>query len=77
MSLSVFEHEGRVRVREWISKDLGDAGPTKADFLLSVPPNTRAIGFGKALPKGGNGRQIDISSITDADLETIVWGNKE
>jgi hypothetical protein len=41
-----------VLVWEWLSTDLGDAPPTDADFVLSVPASTIVIGLKKPPPPG-------------------------
>lgn len=63
---------GRVVVREWVSNDLGDVPPTNTDFVIRIAENTSVGGYRQAPPRGANDRRIDISTITEDDLDNGV-----
>jgi len=63
---------GRVIVREWVSNDLGDVPPADTDFVIRIAPNTSVGGYRRTPPRGADDRRIDISTITEDDLDNGV-----
>jgi hypothetical protein len=60
--------DGKVRVQEWRSPDLGNVQPTKNDFVVILTPRTSISNLKDPPTSDAQPRALDVTRLTDADL---------
>jgi hypothetical protein len=60
--------DGKVRVQEWRSPDLGNVQPTKNDFVVILTPRTSIYNLKDPPASDAQPRVIDVTRLADADL---------
>jgi hypothetical protein len=60
--------DGKVRVQEWRSRDLGNVQPTKNDFVVILTPRTSIHNLKDPPAPDAQPRVLDVTLLTDAEL---------